>query len=110
MKESVPDIYFATYEGRIKAYSLANSRVRTVVDRKESTRGIAYDSVGNRIYWSTFWSYKIQRATMDGLDVETVLSTRQCTHIFRLLVINIFITFPHLPSFSLLAQMGTFSV
>ena len=77
--EKVPTIYFATYEGRIKAQLLNEpGKISTIVDNRDSARGIAYDPTGDRIYWSTINGYKILRATVDGKEVQTVFHDNKC--------------------------------
>ena len=69
-------IYFATYEGGIQAYSVATSQVNIIVNSTEGFFGIAYDSIRNLIYWSS-WN-KIYRANANGSGSEIVFNATAC--------------------------------
>ena len=75
-----PGIYFASALDGILSYSILTSQVNTIVSSNESCYGIAFDSIHQKIYWSTYSGPKIYRANVDGSHVETVLSTRQCKY------------------------------
>lgn len=76
--EFEPKIYFAAWEGGVRAYSGLNSEAKTVVNSSERIIGIVYDSIRDKIYWSTPSTCRIYRANLDGTGVETVLDTNQC--------------------------------
>ena len=70
--EAATHIYFGTYNGGIKALSLATYTVTTVVDSDVEFRGVAYDSIHNKLYYSRYSN--IHRANLDGSEMETLES------------------------------------
>ena len=74
ISEVEPTIYFGA--GGLMAYSVATSQTTTIVSDGTSTYGVAYDSLRDRIYWST--SSTIKRCDRDGNNVETVLTSSTC--------------------------------
>ena len=74
-------IYFATWAGEIKSYSVETNKTRTIVKRsKEEFDGIAWDPKGQHLYFSTQGRdpSKIFRANADGTEVLTVFSGHHC--------------------------------
>ena len=54
--------------------------MKPVVSTQENLLGIAYDSIGDKLYWTNF-SGQIYRANTDGSQIEPILSTEQCESI-----------------------------
>ena len=88
LKDHGPFIYFTTLDGEIKAgginaYSVSTSEVRTIVSSNESCYAIAYDSIRNKIYWSTYSHHTVYRSSPDGTEVELVFNVtgRECFEI-----------------------------
>ena len=74
-------MYIATAREGILSYSIGTSEVDQVLSSCEIIFGIAYDSIYDKIYWST--DYKIYRGSRSIGEVEIVLSTSQCKSTFR---------------------------
>ena len=76
--DTEPPVYYYTTNGTgVQMVSLQSSNVSTVVSSKENLRGIAYDTMRRKLYWSSGnYIYRCDATT--GTNVETALSTSQC--------------------------------
>ena len=81
-------MYWTDYDaGRIQRANLDGSNVQTIVTRGlESPNGIALDVAGGKMYWTDygetgvgarFGAEKIQRANLDGSNIETLVTRAQ---------------------------------
>ena len=75
-REIEEDVYFGTYVGGLKAYSVFNSAVRSFASRNEFVYGVVHDSTTDKLYWST--RAQIYKGNRDGTQVETLWNTKQC--------------------------------
>ena len=79
MVSASSEVYFATDGGGIKAFSpVTTPVVRTVIASQDDLRGIAYDSVNNKIYYSRFNPGQVYWANIDGTRIETLTSNMNC--------------------------------
>ena len=74
--EPEQQIFFSTGGEGVKSFRPKTSTVSTVKGNNEILYGITYDTIRNKLYWTS--SFKIYRALVDGTEVETVLQTQQC--------------------------------
>ena len=87
-----PSIYFITGTGNIKAISLESFQVKKIIETtrsnnnrrggffaSHSAHGIAYDSIRQKLYWSS--GSQIYRAYRDGSGLEIVFDTSRCESI-----------------------------
>ena len=81
--EMQPCIYFTTCERGVSAFSVETNQTNKIVESTEVLIGITYDSINNKLYFSTF--YKIYPANMDKKGVDAVLNTDECETIFIML-------------------------
>ena len=62
----------------VKVLSPQTSQVSTRVSTNVWILGVAYDTIRNKIYWSTIPNIYRRDANDDSSPVETVLSTSAC--------------------------------
>ena len=74
-------IYFTTAGDGVKSFAPKPPVVSTVTGNSHSLYGIAYDTAGNRLYWTS--SFKIYRSEVGGTDVETLLNTQECKLLYH---------------------------
>ena len=70
----------ATYGGTVKFFSPATRNVTTVYSGDEDFRGMTYDPVNAKLYWSS--NTKIYSGNMDGTEASMVFNTTRCKQIF----------------------------
>ena len=71
-----PEIYFATYTGGLRAYSLHTGNVSVVSSENGDLLGVVYDPRGKLVYFS-YWN-GIFRQGVNVTDGKNILETKQC--------------------------------
>ena len=75
-------IYWAEYEnqGNLKAYiyrmNRADENTEEIVKGINAVSGLAVDESEGKIYWTSAFPARIQRANLDGTDIETIHSEK----------------------------------
>ena len=70
-------VYYVTYGEGVKVLSPRTWQVSSLVNSSEGLEGVAYDTLRNKLYWSS--PYTIYRCNAsDGSNVETVFSPTVC--------------------------------
>ena len=65
--------------GRINVNSEKTNDVETVLNTREELIGVAWDAMGQQLYFSSYFSpSKIFRLNADGMEVVAVLSSSSC--------------------------------
>ncbi len=68
-------MYWAANLGRIYRANLDGSQVEIILRGLRSPNGIALDVGGGKMYWTDYGTDKIQRANLDGSNVEDLITT-----------------------------------
>jgi low density lipoprotein receptor-related protein 5/6 len=61
-------------KGKIVRATLNGSNVQTIIQEIDEANGIAIDPLDGRIYWPELATHRIQRANLDGTDVQDVIT------------------------------------
>lgn len=69
------EVYFPDNVGDIRRLRTDGSSLETLLSVQDGLRGIAVDPSAGKIYWSDVDRDKIQRANLDGSDVEDLITS-----------------------------------
>ena len=68
-------VYYVTDGGDVKVLSPSKTEVETVNTNSEALFAIAYDTIRNKIYWTSMYQIYRCDANSCGGSVETILKT-----------------------------------
>lgn len=68
-------VYWSNLNGTIRRVNLDGTSLETIVSDLSDPSGIDIDPAGGKIYWADFGTDRIQRADLDGMNVEDLVTS-----------------------------------